>query len=72
MQLVIEGMGLRQYVPIVQKEQLDGEMFLDLDETTLTQELGVVSHIHRLKLMKLIGGEYKASAYYMAEQATPV
>ena len=71
MQLVMEGMGLKQYMTVIQKEKIDGEIFLELDETTLTQELGVTSRIHRLKLLKLIGGEYSAHTYYK-EQATPV
>ena len=71
MQMVLEGMGLQQYVAIIQKENLDGEIFSALDEKTLTQDMGVSSRIHQLKLLKLISGEYSASSYY-TKQATSV
>lgn len=60
---VLEGMGLEQYVAIIQKEALDGEIFLELDEKTLSQEMGVASKIHRIKLLKLISGDYDARDY---------
>lgn len=67
---VLEGMNLEQYTVIIQQERLDGDIFLELDEETLTQELGITSRIHRLKVLKLITGEYDAHTYM--EHFTPV
>lgn len=61
MKLVLEGMGLGQYGSVVQDETLDGAIFCELDEDTLTQELGMASKIHRLKVLKLISGQYESN-----------
>lgn len=61
--LVLEGMGLQQYGTVVQVETLDGAIFCELDEDTLTQELGIASKIHRLKVLKLINGQYDSRTY---------
>ena len=62
---VLEGMGLKQYVGVVKEEALDGAILLELDEETLTQEIGMSSRIHRLKVLKLIHGDYDARNYTM-------
>lgn len=62
---VLEGMGLGQYVGVVKQEALDGKIFLDLDEDILTREMGVASRIHRLKVLKVISGDYDARNFIM-------
>ena len=64
---VLEGMGLAQYTEVVKQEVLDGKIFLDLDEATLSQEMGVASRIHRIKMLKLIGGDYDARDFIMGQ-----
>ncbi len=39
------------------------DIFLELDEETLARELGIASRIHRLKVLKLISGDYDARSY---------
>ena len=60
---VLEGMNLGQYTAIVEEETLDGEIFMELDEDTLTKELGIASRIHRVKVLKLITGDYDAQTF---------
>ena len=67
---VLVGLSLKQYVGVVQEEALDGGILVELDEETLITELGMTSRIHRLKIMKLIGGDYDARTYI--EQSTSV
>ncbi len=60
---VLEGMGLSDYKDVVEREGIDGEILAELDEATLIKEMGVASRIHRLKIMKLISGDYDARNY---------
>lgn len=60
-------MGLGQYVGVVKEERLDGEIFQDLDEEMLTHEMGMASRIHRLKVLKLISGDYDARNYLIGQ-----
>lgn len=70
MQKVLVSLGLQQYVGIVEQEGLDGGIFVELDEDTFSQEMGVESRIHRLKMMKLIGGHYDVQNLLMGPATT--
>ena len=50
-------MSLGQYKQKILEEQISGEILLECDESILVEEVGVVSRIHRIRLMKVIRGE---------------
>ena len=49
---------MSQYKEAFSKEWVDGEVFSELDEHALENDLGVTSKLHRIKLMKVITGAY--------------
>ena len=49
-------MGLKQYQEKFRTEQVTGEILGECDEQVLTDDLGVTSKLHRIKLMKVITG----------------
>ena len=53
-------MQLPQYKEAFQREQIDGEVLIELDEQILESDLQISSKIHRIRLMKLISGNYSA------------
>lgn len=40
------------------REEIDGAVLAECDEDVLKEELGVSLRFHRVKLLKLIGGQY--------------
>ena len=59
---LLEAMQLDQYKEAFKDELIDGEIFAELDEDVLAEELGVTVKIHRLRLMKVITGKVSARA----------
>lgn len=57
---VLNGMSLSQYAQRFEDEEITGELLCDFHEDILEEDLGVKQKIHRMKLMKLIGGHYSA------------
>lgn len=55
-------MNLHKYVEAFKEELVDGEIFQELDESVLVDELGITSKIHRIRLMKIINGKVSARA----------
>ena len=55
-QNLLDAMGLSQYKESFLREQITGDVLLDLDDAILQEELGVTSKIHRIRLTKLIQG----------------
>ena len=53
---LLDVLGMGQYKAMFDKEKITGSLLLDLDESILEQELGMVSKIHRLKIMRLLDG----------------
>lgn len=51
-------MELPQYVTIFAKEQINGKIFLELDEVILEIELGLYSSLHRKRLMHVVRGSH--------------
>ncbi len=51
-------MGMKQYQDKFKREQVDGEILAECDETVLTNDLGVTSRLHRMRLLKIISGTY--------------
>ncbi|XP_019860014.1 PREDICTED: uncharacterized protein LOC109588287 [Amphimedon queenslandica] len=56
-------MRLEQYAETFQREQIDGKILLELDESVLKEELGMTKRIHRLKLLNIINGDQCISFY---------
>ena len=59
-QQLLGAMQLPQYKEAFQREQIDGEVLIELDEQILESDLQISSKIHRIRLMKLISGNYSA------------
>ena len=59
---LLECMSLSQYQDAFQKEQINGETLSDCDETMLQNDLGVVSKLHRMRLLKVITGRLSAKS----------
>ena len=53
---LLDVMGLKQYQEKFRTEQVTGEILSECDEQVLTDDLGVSSKLHRIKLMKVITG----------------
>lgn len=62
-------MNLSQYKDTFARECIDGGILQELDESVLTNELGVASRIHCLRLMKLARGETSVSELLQASRA---
>ena len=60
---VLNGLSIGQYNALIDQEMVDGQIFVEMDATILQDELGVKSSIHRLKMLKLIGGNYDPNVY---------
>ena len=54
-------MGMKQYQDKFKHEQVDGEILAECDEAVLTNDLGVTSKLHRMRLLKIISGMYMFS-----------
>lgn len=57
---LLSSMNMSQYVDAFTKEQISGEILLELNDHVLENELGITSRIHRIKMMKVIGGRHSA------------
>ncbi len=53
-------MNLSQYKEQFMREQVDGEILSECNETILEKELNVSSAIHRTRLLKVITGRHSA------------
>ena len=62
---MLDAMNLAQYKQAFATEQISGDILADLrdKEHILKNELGVVSELHRLRLMKVIRGEHSVLHY---------
>ena len=49
-------MSLEKYQENFKREQVNGEILSECDEEVLTNDLGISSKLHRIKLMKVISG----------------
>ena len=56
-------MGLGQYKETFERESVDGGILSALDDTTIRDELGVASKIHRMRIIKLIDGFYSCKEF---------
>ena len=60
---VLDGMKLGMYKDGFKSEEITGDLMLELDDDILERELGVVSRLHRIKLLKVISGQYPVQPF---------
>ena len=53
---LLDVMGMRQYAEKFKQEQVNGEILAECDEQVLTDDLGVTSKLHRMRLIKIVSG----------------
>ena len=59
-QQMLDALQLPQYKEAFAREQMDGEVLLEVDDLVLQHELGINFKIHRVRLLKLISGAHSA------------
>lgn len=57
---MLEQLDLSQYKESFEREHICGDVLVECTEDVLQQELGVLSKIHRIRLMKIISGQKSA------------
>ena len=60
--LLLDNMNLGEYKDSFQREQVDGELMLELRKDDLA-DLGVTKNIHQIRLLKLIDGSSSVKKY---------
>ena len=53
---MLEGMSLTQYNEVFAREQISGEVLVELDDDTLREDLGISNRVHRIRIMMVISG----------------
>ena len=59
--------GLSQYMKTIITENISGDILIECNEMILEEELGIKSKLHRLKLLKLIGGKGPIEMYKLVD-----
>lgn len=55
---MLEAMGLEQYTEVFREQQINGDILCDCDDELLRTELQIKSRLHRMRLMRVISGQY--------------
>ena len=59
---LLDNMNLGEYKDSFQREQVDGELMLELSKSDL-EDLGITKNIHQIRLLKLIDGSSSVKKY---------
>ena len=51
-------MGMEQYRETFRKQQINGDILTDCDDDILQNELKITSRLHRIRLLRIISGQY--------------
>ena len=51
-------MGMEQYCETFRKQQINGDILTDCDDDILQNELKITSRLHRIRLLRIISGQY--------------
>ena len=51
-------MGVEQYRETFIKQQINGDILTDCDDDILKNELKITSRLHRIRLLRIISGQY--------------
>lgn len=54
---LLDFMGFKSYQENFKREQVNGEILCECDEEVLTNDLGISSKLHRMRIMKVISGK---------------
>lgn len=57
---LLDAIGMKQYAEVFQREKINGEVLVDMDDEMMMGDLGIASKLHRMRLMKVIKGEHLA------------
>ena len=60
--LLLDNMNLGEYKDSFQREQVDGELMMELTKSDL-EDLGITKNLHQIRLMKLIDGSSSVKKY---------
>ncbi len=55
---LLDVMGLKAYQEKFETEQVNGEILSECDEEVLKSDLEIASKLHRMRLLKVISGEW--------------
>ena len=55
---LLDFMGFKSYQENFKREHVNGEILSECDEEVLTNDLGVSSKLHRMRIMKVISGKH--------------
>ena len=64
---LLKSVGLEAYVEVFKAECISGDILQEIDESVLNKELGVGSKLHRIRMMRLIGGRFPLGTYHVTE-----
>ena len=53
---LLDALNLSQYKEAFKREQVNGDLFLELDREILHEDLGVTSQLHQIRIMQIIEG----------------
>ena len=53
-------MNLEQYIETFRLQHINGDILSDCDDDILANELQINSRLHRLRLLRIISGQYSA------------
>ena len=56
---LLDQLNLSMYKETFRREQVDGWLFMELNDGILQQDMGIASRLHRLKLIRVIEGKLK-------------
>lgn len=54
---MLDFMGFKLYQENFKREQVNGEILSECDEEVLTNDLGISSKLHRMRILKVIYGK---------------
>jgi hypothetical protein len=63
--LLLKSAGLETYIDVFKAECISGDILQEIDDSVLSKELGVKSKLHRIRMMRLVGGKFPCSTYYV-------
>ena len=55
---LLEAMGLEKYSETFRQQQINGDLLSDCDDELLKNELTILSRLHRMRLLRVISGQY--------------
>lgn len=57
---LLDAMGMKQYTAAFKNEDINGKVLLECDDSVLANDLRVSSKLHRIRLLKVVSGEFSA------------